>query len=79
MGRFDLDSAQIDWVKETDEWLEEKLTDQKIDSLLQSPSVLPNFQMAAPTTEHFDPLYFVLGTLDKEESINQFHSSYQLY
>ena len=33
--------------------------------------------MAAPTTEHFDPLYFILGTMRHSESIDYIHEGFQ--
>ena len=33
--------------------------------------------MAAPTTEHFDPLYFILGAKQNSESIEYIHEGFQ--
>lgn len=66
------------WAVETDTWLKEQLDDLNVEKLLASPDEMPNFKHAAPTTEHFDPLYFILGTLRENEMINQFHESFQM-
>ncbi|OLS19690.1 MAG: hypothetical protein HeimC2_39960 [Candidatus Heimdallarchaeota archaeon LC_2] len=65
------------WSFESDIWVKEQLDDLKIDNLLKSRELMPNFSYAVPTTEHFDPLYFILGTLQNNESINHFHESFQ--
>lgn len=66
-----------EWAKETDEWLKEKIDNYAIDDLLDSPNKAPHFRMAAPTTEHFDPLYFILGTQNKREGIYHFYEGFQ--
>lgn len=76
-GKFESNSPAEPWAKETDHWLKDKLNDFDIKTILQSPEKAPHFQKAAPTTEHFDPLYFVLGTAHSKEGINHFHESFQ--
>ncbi|MFW9856724.1 MAG: DODA-type extradiol aromatic ring-opening family dioxygenase [Candidatus Thorarchaeota archaeon] len=66
-----------DWAQETDEWIKERLDNLEVDRLLQAPEKAPNFKMAAPTTEHFDPIYFVLGTLRAGETVHNFHEGIQ--
>lgn len=78
LGGFNADIPDESWAIETDSWLKEQLDDLHYEKLLSSPDLMPNFKHAAPTTEHFDPLYFVLGTLDEKEMINHFHESFQL-
>lgn len=74
---FSNNNKTDEWAKETDEWLREKLDSKDIDTLLNSPLKAPNFKMAAPTTEHFDPLYFVLGLMNSSESISYIHEGFQ--
>jgi 4,5-DOPA dioxygenase extradiol len=66
-----------EWAQETDDWIREKLDNLEVHTLLQAPEKAPNFKMAAPTTEHFDPIYFVLGTLRAEEAVHYFHEGIQ--
>ena len=66
-----------EWAKETDEWLKQKLDAKDIDSLLNSSSLAPNFKIAAPTTEHFDPLYFILGVMNPSETISYIYEGFQ--
>ena len=70
---FDASTPVEPWAHETDQWLKEKLDERDIPTLLQSPEKLPNFIHAAPTTEHFDPLYFTLGTLSTNEGVSFIH------
>ena len=80
LGKADLfsDNNKTDeWAKETDEWLKNKLDSLDIETLLLSSQKAPNFRMAAPTTEHFDPLYFILGAKQNSESIEYIHEGFQ--
>lgn len=80
LGRVNIfsDNNKTDeWAKETDEWLKNKLDSYDIESLLHSPSLAPNYKIAAPTTEHFDPLYFVLGVMEPSESVSYIHEGFQ--
>ncbi len=81
MGRIDhnkFSSAPVeDWAQDIDNWIKKKLNDLEIKDLLNSPKEISNFKQAAPTTEHFDPLYFILGTLLPNDSITHFHESIQ--
>ena len=78
-GKLSLtDDSPVDkWARESDDWIKEKLDNVNITDILSSPDKLPNFEMAAPTTEHFDPVYFTLGSLNPGEGINHFHESFQ--
>jgi 4,5-DOPA dioxygenase extradiol len=74
----EMDKAKVEpWAREIDSWLKENLDELKIDKILQIREELDNFDMAAPTTEHFDPLYFVLGTREENETINYFHEGFE--
>lgn len=74
---FSDNNVTDEWAKETDEWIKDKLDDKDVESLLQSPQKAPNFKMAAPTTEHYDPLYFALGTMKPSENIDYIHEGFQ--
>lgn len=65
----------IDWAREFDEWIAEKM-EQHPSKIIGYRSDAPNARAAVPTTEHFDPLFAILGASagDKQESIfNGFH------
>ncbi|MFX0016341.1 MAG: DODA-type extradiol aromatic ring-opening family dioxygenase [Candidatus Hermodarchaeota archaeon] len=81
MGKFDFSNwstaPEEKWAKETDDWIKEQLNNNNFDDLLDSINIAPHFRYAAPTTEHFDPLYFVLGSLDKQEGITYIHEGFE--
>lgn len=78
LGGFHNNLPTVSWAYEVDSWIKEQLDDHNISNLLRSSEMIPNFKMAAPTTEHFDPLYFVLGTLNSDEMLTHFHESFQM-
>jgi 4,5-DOPA dioxygenase extradiol len=49
------------WAKEFDEWLFRKLTEGKLDELLNYRSLAPHARLAHPTDEHLLPLFAALG------------------
>jgi 4,5-DOPA dioxygenase extradiol len=81
LGKLDfqnMSSAPIEpWAKEVDSWIADQLENLEIERLLRAPDLIANYKMAAPTSEHFDPLYFVLGLLEKGEGIKTIHESIQ--
>lgn len=50
------------WAAEFDAWVAERLARLDLPALLRYRDEAPGAAMAAPTTEHFDPLFVVLGT-----------------
>jgi 4,5-DOPA dioxygenase extradiol len=80
-GKFDFsnwaNAPEEEWAKETDSWIKEKLDANNFEDLLDSPIKAPHFNRAAPTTEHFDPLYFVIGTLGRQEGITHIHEGFE--
>lgn len=62
------------WAEEFDRWVKETLETNQPETLLKA-SNHPLFRIAAPTTEHFDPIYFVIGALYGHEGIRTVHES----
>ncbi len=79
MGKTSLDftSKNEEWAVESDRWIKEKLESRKVTELLDSPHKLPHYKMAAPTSEHYDPLYFVLGATKDNEEYKQIFEGFQ--
>ncbi|MHA1946105.1 MAG: dioxygenase family protein [Candidatus Hodarchaeales archaeon] len=79
MGRIDSNNFPFtpveEWARDVDDWIKMKLDQLEIKDLLNSQGKIKNFKSAAPTTEHFDPLYFILGTLMPEDALHHFHES----
>jgi 4,5-DOPA dioxygenase extradiol len=56
------------WAMEFDEWLFRKITEGKLDELLNYRSLAPHARLAHPTDEHLLPLFVALGAgLDGDE------------
>ena len=55
-----------DWVLQFDSWISDKLNERNVEDLLNYRSLAPSARLAAPTSEHFDPLFFVLGAAGNE-------------
>jgi 4,5-DOPA dioxygenase extradiol len=61
-------AAPVDaWAKNFDEWVNERLLNGDTKSLLAYRRSAPRPDLAVPTTEHFDPLFFALGAGEGEK------------
>lgn len=66
--RWDDQDAPIDpWAKEFDGWVRERLDKGDVAGLLRYRDDGPNANLAVPTTEHFDPLFFALGASSQSD------------
>jgi 4,5-DOPA dioxygenase extradiol len=64
--RFEDKNAPIDpWAKSFDHWVRSRLESGDVASIVDYPSQAPHAQTSVPTTEHFDPLFVVLGAAGK--------------
>lgn len=52
------------WAVEFERWIGERLDWGTLDEIADYRRLAPHAATAAPTTEHFDPLFFVLGAAD---------------
>lgn len=60
--RFEDKAAPVDeWAREFDAWVRDRLRALDIPGLAAYRSGAPHADLAVPTTEHFDPVFFVLG------------------
>ncbi|HVE39085.1 MAG TPA: class III extradiol ring-cleavage dioxygenase [Planctomycetota bacterium] len=60
--RFDDKRAAAEaWAKDFDLWVRDRLQALDVDGLSGYPKHAPNAALAVPTSEHFDPVFFVLG------------------
>lgn len=62
------------WASEFDQWLEPKIEAGAIEELEKYKALAPHAAMAAPSPEHFDPLFFALGAGAGEQVRRHFHS-----
>ncbi len=60
--RMGAKDAPVDpWAKKFDEWVKEHLETNDVETLANYQRLGPHADLAAPTPEHFDPLFFPLG------------------
>ena len=60
--RFDDKRAPVEpWATEFDQWVRDRVAARDIDGLSEYSMRAPNAAAAVPTSEHFDPQFFVLG------------------
>jgi 4,5-DOPA dioxygenase extradiol len=60
--RFEDKRAPVEgWAKEFDLWVRDRVQEQDLAGLMEYPKRAPHAALAVPTTEHFDPQFFVLG------------------
>ncbi|MCY3411714.1 MAG: dioxygenase [Candidatus Heimdallarchaeota archaeon] len=79
--RYNFDNSRIpveDWALETDAWIADQLHERDYNSVLESRINAPNYTLAAPTAEHYDPLYFTLGAFRESEGVRTIHESIDL-
>jgi 4,5-DOPA dioxygenase extradiol len=62
------------WAAECDRWLSERLDAGEVEELLGYAEKAPHARLAAPTPEHFLPLFFALGAAEGELPRSYFHA-----
>lgn len=64
------------WAVELDDWIQSRLSDGPLtQDWLDYHKRAPHAALAAPTDEHFDPIFFVLGARNPEEKLVHIHRS----
>jgi 4,5-DOPA dioxygenase extradiol len=61
------DDAVDDWAASFDGWVASRVAAGDVESLLRYRSLAPHAAEAAPTTEHFDPIFATLGSAFADE------------
>jgi 4,5-DOPA dioxygenase extradiol len=75
--RHKLQDAPVSgWARDFDTWVEEKLFTE-INELMDYETHAPNSNYAVPTTEHFDPMFFVLGLKFENEKIYPIYEGFE--
>jgi 4,5-DOPA dioxygenase extradiol len=64
------------WALEFDSWISDKLDGNAIEDLLNYKALAPSVHLAAPTSEHFDPLFFMLGAARGESIVHFYRGIY---
>ena len=55
------------WAAAFDEWVADRVERRAVEDLLAYRQRAPRADLAAPTTEHLDPLFFILGATTEED------------
>jgi 4,5-DOPA dioxygenase extradiol len=64
------------WAADFDRWVAARIASQNVDELLAYRSTAPDAELAAPTTEHFDPLFVALGAARPEERLETIYQGF---
>ena len=65
------------WALEFDRWVLDRLRDGGDESLLAYRSKAPAARLAAPSEEHFDPLFFVMGARRDEDRLVEVYRGFR--
>ena len=66
--------APDSWAAEFDQWLQTRIAAGNIAELERYKEIAPHAALAAPSSEHFDPLFFALGAGAGDPVRRHFHS-----
>jgi len=61
---FDEDAAPEPWALEFDAWVKARVEARDFEPLLGDLSAAPSGRISVPTTDHYDPMLYVLGAAD---------------
>jgi 4,5-DOPA dioxygenase extradiol len=69
--------APLPWAAAFDAWVEERLRSLDREGLCAYASLAPHAELAVPTSEHFDPVFFVLGALDGPDRVEGVYEGFR--
>ena len=65
------------WARAFEDWIMKRVEAVDTKALLDYRAKAPNAEMAAPTTEHFDPIFVVLGAAAAGDKVTPVYGGYQ--
>jgi 4,5-DOPA dioxygenase extradiol len=80
LGRviFDQKDAPLaPWALEFDGWVRDRVAARQLDQLVDYRALAPHASLAVPSTEHFDPLFVVLGASTSRDRMSTVHEGIQ--
>ncbi len=78
LARLDRQFGAVDdWARQFDEWVRDRIERREIDLLADYRGRAHGATLAVPQSEHFDPLFFVLGAAAKDESPEELYSGFR--
>lgn len=76
--RMDNKQAPVDgWAAEFDQWVAAQVASRNLEGLFSYRSAGPHGRLSVPTTEHFDPLFIVLGAAFPDEPVETIFEGFQ--
>lgn len=76
--RFEDKAASVDpWARAFDAWVAERVAELDTKALLDYRDKAPHAALAVPTSEHFDPLFFILGAAAGGDRIAPVYEGFQ--
>jgi 4,5-DOPA dioxygenase extradiol len=73
----DPQSAPESWAQRFDAWVEERLAALDLDGLQSYREAAPQAALAVPSAEHFDPLFFVLGSRGPDDRVETIYEGFR--
>jgi 4,5-DOPA dioxygenase extradiol len=78
MLRWDGDGgAPEPWAEAFDSWVRDRLLSLDVEALREWEARAPHGELAAPTSEHFDPLLFVLGARTDRDRVEDVYEGFR--
>ncbi|MEO8431885.1 MAG: class III extradiol ring-cleavage dioxygenase [Acidobacteriota bacterium] len=78
LARLDAPEGPVDdWAAEFDAWVADRLAKMEIAELVSYRTRAPHADLAVPTTEHFDPLFVVLGGAAEDDRLLPVYEGFQ--
>ncbi len=75
---FQQKAAAVDpWARAFDDWIRARLQARDVEALTSYRLAAPYADLAVPTTEHFDPLFVVLGSSAEGERVVNLYEGFQ--
>lgn len=68
------DSPPERWAADFDSWIDERVRERDLKALFDYRRLAPDADAAQPTSEHLDPLFFVLGAASPSDRLETLHS-----
>jgi 4,5-DOPA dioxygenase extradiol len=78
LRRLEADDGHVaPWAEGFDSWVAERLGAFDVQGLLRYASAAPDARLAAPTSEHFDPLFFLLGCRSEDDRLESVFTGFR--
>src|SRR5262249_25627498 len=65
------------WAREFDDWVMERVRARDVQGLAEYRQRAPHADLAVPTSEHFDPLFFTLGAAREGDTVTSVYEGFQ--